>query len=411
MRVSVCKTDMSTDCRVPIGHVRIFDMAFSSPEQRNIPETTAERQQRKFEYKDATGKKICDVELVLGPMEDIPSVIPMRGRRVESYNLRYERPDKTESQLDLVSFAQRRLKHPTPMFAAEESGNAYHSESKHVVVISEGRFGDPLGPATMLHEYGHAEQEQDPRFADAIATSNLETIAASGIDRVSLNTLERLKGLLNEQQGQMVVQNVQRLRELENARYAAEGRIDVRSKELSALQSQGEMDLDKIKQIQMLETTILEARHSLDAGKEEQTRVFETIKPLLSIPTQITERNATARALLNLRELRDAHGLDLLVPVKRDAQDASLVEKEWYKEKNKGECETQVEGTFKRLWNSLLGKKTVPEEKLVSTAQERLTDYALSTYEAKTSELWKKYGYIPTPMRQAQDAFIDAQQT
>lgn len=380
-------------------------MLLFSPEQKKVPDTGAERIHRTFEYKDAKGQKICDVELVLGPKESIPTGNPAHGRKVESYVLHYQQPGQEgkKEQLDLVKFAQRRLLSPTPTYIVEESGFAYHSEFKHIVVLSESRLKSVLGPATLLHEYGHAEQEQDPRFADTVAASSLKVIAESGYEKVSLSMVDKLRGVLSEDQAERLTQSVSRLRELETKRISLEVRVDLRTKELESLRSSGEMDAKKIDTIKMLERVVVESRAGLVLAQEQTKTIFAELEPLFYLPVQILERNATARALLSLRELRDVNGLNLLVPAKRDVADIGWSEKEWLKQKKGIDCETVVVGTFTKILGSLFGKKP-PTNEVTSTAEERLIDYALSTYEATTPELLAKYGHVPTPLRSSSKA-------
>jgi len=228
-------------------------------------------EKRTYEYKDASGKKIADVEaefLLSGYMVDDPATGEVTvARRLAS--LKLTNPDDGRVFDVLAAFNT----HDAEVLVPEKRISNY----SHGVLGTEAIVPAPESPldlATMLHELGHVDQLEDP-----------ETLGFSGFAGIS-------------------------------KAFMAEG----------GLKALGESDAERIKgaqgHLQAVFMTIPEAKEAADPSAVAELEGATTpealeaavakLKDVLALPLRMAERDATRRALQHLRRIREEAGIDLL---------------------------------------------------------------------------------------------------
>jgi hypothetical protein len=228
-------------------------------------------EKRRYEYKDASGKKIADVEaefLSSGDMVEDPA----SGEVIVAKRL---------SSLKLTNPEDGRVFDVIAAFNAK--GADIVVPEKRIANYSHGVLGteaivpspeSPLDLATMLHELGHVDQLDDS-----------ETLAFAGFAGIS-------------------------------KAFMVEG----------GMKALGMDDTERIKtakgHLEAVFAAIPEARESADpeavaafesaSTMEDMEAAAAKLKDILALPLRMAERDATRRALQNLRRIRAEAGIDLL---------------------------------------------------------------------------------------------------
>lgn len=228
-------------------------------------------ERRRYEYKDAAGRKIADVEaelLASGDMiEDPASGEVVVAKRLASLTL--TNPEDGRVFDVLAAFNGKGADIIVP-----EKRIANYS---HGVLGTEAIVPSPESPldlATMLHELGHVDQLDDPETQafSGFAGISKAFMAEGGLKALGTDLAERLKG------------------------------------------TRGHLDA--------IFASIPEAREAADASAVAALEAAETmedleaaaaqLKDILALPLRMAERDATRRALQNLRRIREEAGIDLL---------------------------------------------------------------------------------------------------
>ncbi|HTK59928.1 MAG TPA: hypothetical protein VL283_01855 [Candidatus Baltobacteraceae bacterium] len=228
-------------------------------------------EKRRYEYKDAEGKKIADVEaefLTVGEMiEDPASGGVVAARKLLS--LKLVNPDDGRVFDVLAAFNGKGADIIVP-----ERRIANYS---HGVLGTEAIVPAPESPvdlATMLHELGHVDQLDDPETQgfSGFAGISKAFMVKGGMRALGLDDVERI----TTAKGHMTAV----FAAIPEAREAADPEA------VAALEAASTM--------------------------EELETAAARLKDILALPLRMAERDATRRALQNLRRVREESGIDLL---------------------------------------------------------------------------------------------------
>lgn len=227
-------------------------------------------EKRRYEYKDASGKKIADVEADFtrgGDMVEDPIFGSMSALRLNALKLTNPEDDRVFDVMAafnakgvLLLVPEGRIMNYSCSIMGDEA----------VVPAPES----PLDLATALHELGHADQFVDPTTAGFAGFSGISRafMAKGGLMALGLDDAQRI--------------------------HAAKGHLKA------------------------VFATIPEAREAADpdaivafeaaATMEELEAASRKLKDILALPLRMAERDATRRALQGLRRIREEAGIDLL---------------------------------------------------------------------------------------------------
>lgn len=228
-------------------------------------------EKRRYEYKDAAGRKIADVEaelLASGEMiEDATSGEVIVVKRLASLTL--TNPEDGRVFDVLAAFNGKGADIIVP-----EKRIANYS---HGVLGTEAIVPAPESPidlATMLHELGHVDQLDDP-----------ETLAFSGFAGIS--------------KAFMVEGGMKALGTNDEERIAAaKGHLEAVFAAIPEARAMA--DAEAVAALERASTM------------EELQAAAAKLKDILALPLRMAERDATRRALLSLRRVRKESGIDLL---------------------------------------------------------------------------------------------------
>lgn len=227
---------------------------------------------RRYEYMDAAGKKIADVEAELSAsgdmVEDPASGEVSPAKRVAKLILK--NPEDGRAFDVLAAFNRHRTDIIVP---GKRIANYSHGVmgSEAIVPLPES----PLDLATMLHELGHVDQYEDADFQEVANFSGISKAFFGGMHLEALGgmndaeTLRVAKGHLSA-----VFNAVPEAREAADAEAIA----------------------------------AFESATSLDELKAAAAK----LQDILVLPLRMAERDATRRALQALRRIREEAGIDLL---------------------------------------------------------------------------------------------------
>lgn len=233
-------------------------MSFEQPLPKiENPET------RRYEYRDATGKKIADVEASFETTsETVPApwnheeMIPVR--KMASWVVRHP---ETGASLDMLAeFNKTGAAVLVPDARTRNYSFDFMTES---VVVPPPE--SPVDVANILHEIGHADQYQERDYEPFVAGAPIANLFLAGRGKDKQAALSQLDYVLKALP--------------EVVPYVPEGA----------------------------------AERLRDAATPQETEAaIDGLKDILGLPSRMLERDANRRALQALRKLRDAIGVDLL---------------------------------------------------------------------------------------------------
>lgn len=228
-------------------------------------------EKRRYEYKDASGRKVADVEaeyLASGDMvEDPASGETVAAKRLSSLKLMNPEDGRVFDVLAAFNGKNADIVVPDKRIA-----NYSHGVLGTEAVVPSPE--SPLDLATMLHELGHVDQLEDPdtQGFSGFAGVSKAFMVAGGMKALGLADAERIaaaKGHL-----QAVFASIPEAREAADAEASA----------------------------------ALEAASTM----EDLEAAVAKLKDILALPLRMAERDATRRALQGLRRIREEAGIDLL---------------------------------------------------------------------------------------------------
>ncbi len=228
-------------------------------------------ERRRYEYKDASGKRIADVEaelLASGDMiEDPASGEVVVAKRLAS--LKLTNPEDGRVFDVLAAF---NAKGADVIVPERRIGNYSHGVLGTEAIVPSPE--SPLDLATMLHELGHVDQLEDP---ETMAFSGFAGISKAfmvegGMKALGATDVERIKGAQGHLKAVLAA--------------VPEAHASADAEAVSALGSASTM--------------------------EELEAAAAKLKDILALPLRMAERDATRRALQNLRRIREEAGIDLL---------------------------------------------------------------------------------------------------
>lgn len=337
----------------------------------------AERTEHVFEYKTAEGKKICDAKILYGQRELLPGSETEYGRRIEGYAL--VAPPKTEGQegspLDLMAFWNSQLKEAIPAFVVDRKNEAVYYPYQKFIALSQTTLEDPLGLATLAHEFGHARQYEDPLFTDVIAVARRMRRYLKPDSSVPVSTYMRpdfftaLSRIVPEKRRQEVLDTAQAIEEKSEEALSVKVTIRLLKEDQERVATQeGLTPEERLARLKSLEQQI----DAEDLRLEHVKLEFQSLKgPLFAffeLAQQMKERNASAYELRDLRTFRDKHEIDFFTPLVKKQQQ----QQPW---------EARVEQ---------------PDLSCESSIHASINE-ALATYGAKMGEMIDQYGTIPSP--------------
>ena len=228
-------------------------------------------EKRTYEYKDASGRKIADVEAELSASGDMIED-PASGEVVAAKRL---------TSLKLTNPEDGRVFDVLAAFNGK--GADIIVPDKRIANYSHGVLGteaivpspeSPLDLATMLHELGHVDQLDDP-----------ETQGFSGFAGISKAFMVEggMKALGTDDQE----------------------RIKTAKGHLRAI-------FDEVPEAKEAADAVAVAALEIASTMEELETAAAKLKDVLALPLRMAERDATRRALQNLRRIREEAGIDLL---------------------------------------------------------------------------------------------------
>ncbi len=226
---------------------------------------------RAYEYRDAEGKKIADVEAEFSASGDMVED-PVSGETVAARRLSSLKLTNPEDGRVFDALAVFNTKGADIIVPDKRIGNYSHGVLGTEAIVPAPE--SPLDLATMLHELGHVDQLEDP---DTMGFSGFAGISKAfmiegGLKALGATDAERIKGA----QGHL------------EAVFAAipEARVAADAEAVAALESASTM--------------------------EELEAAAALLRDVLALPLRMAERDATRRALQGLRRVREEAGIDLL---------------------------------------------------------------------------------------------------
>lgn len=240
-------------------------------------------ERRRYEYKDATGKKIADVEaefLASGDMVDDPaSGEVVVARRLAS--LKLTNPEDGRVFDVLAAFNGKKVDVIVPEKRIGNSTAPSPMDASVVVPSPES----PLDLATLLHELGHVEQHDDPEIMgmSEVAGTVRPYFAEDPVAAYRKNLSADGRTPSDEE----VFRTAKKMRTLAALK-----------RELPEETLQGYAG----------DIAAYEAATDLEALRGPA----KALRELFALPLRMAERDATRRALQGLRRIREEAGIDLL---------------------------------------------------------------------------------------------------
>lgn len=225
-------------------------------------ESREQTETRQYEYKDAEGKCIARVEVrVFAERQEKRTAMWTRVESQRLASLILTNPEDGRS-FDLVAECNP---HEAEIWVTVERTGNYHATrggDEALVPPPES----PIDLAAMLHELGHVDQISDPAFAP-------------------LARLDRPSAPLYNESLQERLQNAKR---------------DLEALITAVPDVEAIADPEALRALREAKTFL-----ELDAANAR-------LRDILALPTQMSERDATRRALLWMRRIREEAGIDLL---------------------------------------------------------------------------------------------------
>jgi hypothetical protein len=226
---------------------------------------------RRYEYRDAEGKKIADVEaefMASGDMIDDPAT----GEVVTAKRLSALRLTNPEDGRVFDVLGAFNGKNADIIVPDRRIANYSHGVLGTEAIVPSPE--SPLDLATMLHELGHVDQLEDPdtQGFSGFAGISKAFMAEGGLKALGASDAERVKGTQGHLEAVFAA--------IPEAREAADAEA------VAALASA--------------------------STSEELEAAAARLKDVLALPLRMAERDATRRALQGLRRIREEAGIDLL---------------------------------------------------------------------------------------------------
>jgi hypothetical protein len=333
--------------------MKFFDAIRSTRGERPIDpprsDAHAERDEAEitntFSFVDTEGKSVCKVLIEAEPKKDLG--LGISGRRIKKWVLSVRNNAQQDVEVDLVTFFQEISGCDIPIFIAENTSdgpdeakigiakqvsktkvtflNPELHEPEGLVLVSKKRLKESFMMFATAHEFGHAAQQRQPEYAQYEPLYKLHkqpkhpgylnVLASTGrlmalADLIPKSEEQRMRGVLSEycDLTYRITKAEERLAYLDSSfgeevdRLALYRKCDVSDQELSIVRERIEAMSDEKREL--LEQIPKFHQKKADLRKE--------IEPYLELPTQILERNATARALLYVRALYERYGVDFV---------------------------------------------------------------------------------------------------
>ncbi|MFH1286664.1 MAG: hypothetical protein ABII02_02845 [Candidatus Magasanikbacteria bacterium] len=290
------------------------------------------------EYRDAEGNLICTAEvefesqkidMALGVINGFEYKIN-RAAIVKSVLLKGEKDGKPTS-VDVVEFAPKGYKViSSPEISDLTPGYSVIDHAQKIVYVPN--FEKPESISSLLHEFGHAEQIQDPNFTIPKDNFSQENDEDTSYERVYVSrvvkAIPEAKKILNESA-------IKELDKLDD---------DLRTKEMIC-QEQGQLmivlmkgdieagadlieqyfpgiDKEKISGDKKFRDSLIRAvAQSLRQDRAEQKILKQTrqnkytetgLKEVARLPLKIKERDATRRAFQKLNKIKKIQGINIV---------------------------------------------------------------------------------------------------
>lgn len=345
---------------------------------------------KKFEYKNAKGEKIADVVIELGPMQFIPGSAKDQGQMVHRYELKFTDKTGVSKSVDLVQYLQAQVAQQTPVFFNPELSSKFKPADAYILME---RMDSPMSAVVLMHEFGHARQNEDPRFNTLSELINTMDSAKNAPHLVRAEHLELLVSLI-ELPSEQDLQRVKDFRSLDDAWFNVKVNISLLEKKISSHKiDPNNLVPASFQEVDKMESDLIAQKQELIGIEQAKKEILSTLHELLFLPIKILERDATARAMWDLRELREKEGIDLLVDIRLSKSSMDGSEERWYAKRGsvcEGSVWTGLKGLVGRAKDFIHGP--------VTTASEYLAKYALGTYGADNYSMATQYkGATPTP--------------
>lgn len=363
-----------------------------------------EGRKKRFEYRDAEGKTMCTAEIIYSKdLRPIPGGEKGEmGREVLSYRIGKER-NGVRSEVDLFSLTGID-KTGYRVFVCDGYMMNEHRQHEKVIVAE---IESPVGVATFLHEAGHADQFQDPKFDGIKDRYALPKYAFDkGIESIRYQTIQGIAKRFGVDQ-QPAIKNAlaeyeacsKKFLDLQVAKYRIEQRLlEVKNKVFDPIQ--------KVQQMRALEEELIGTSSLIQKNNEKSKSVLKELKDVVHLPQRALERDATRRALEWMTRLLEKDGINLFVDVNVPTSALEDKEIEWYaaqQEAAESSCDGAVKGLFKRIGKYI--QRTVSGVRI--NAKQRLLGYGLSSYGAKDEQMKELHGFIPDLLDEYQEQASD----
>lgn len=322
----------------------------------------AETTKQEFEYRDAEGNLIGKA-IVEMSQEEVEGLGGIKGKMLKSFRLEGEK-DGESTSVDVLELANL---HKVKIILARGANYSFDFEKREIIAPP---LESPIDVGILLHELGHADQDQDEKIEGLSDFYGLKierpyTLREEGVAQEK--TVERLaqtiikaapltekiikRTLLNDNFSELIkiqtehrdifldrnkaedalkenterISHVQQYLDDEFVSKLTEEEHQELKNNLDNLQREREALLNIKKRVEDIALTRWRAlRHKRDQVYErtglEESDFEEFFEKLLYLPTQIMERDATARALKWMRKIRRDTGVDLFVKAKVPAR-------------------------------------------------------------------------------------------
>ena len=329
-----------------------------------------------YEYRDADGEIICHARAILSAEKiDLPGKKGLKGRKIESFTL--SKDASGGKAVDLLKLAlSEEMNVPAYFVEGDKRTSEYVASHKYVMISS---LETAFDVATVLHEFGHAEQDNtDPAYSALSETFVLAR--AMGIKRhdvIRYRHLQKLDEALPQLAPEMQKNFDTVMREYKSVdeEYGRlDEAVDELKKELEIMRMNGGNNLPAA--IREKELELERKMAALKAQIELKTVLLERISVVIKLPTKLLERDATARAIKKMHAIREENDIDLFKKAHLPAGLKTALYEKWVGQSG---CEDSVAEGLKE----------------VNDPASFYEQYALWTYYADDANMKKDYGHIP----------------
>lgn len=367
---------------------------FETKSQRFFQNKEQKRPSETHVYRDSEGQPLCCAVIHFGPLEKLPGDAVVKGYSILSFVLQYKDKKVSSCELDLLAFFAKKIGEQIPVFLVDENTPCYKPVENYIALKQATSL---LDVGILCHEFEHARQYRNPRFKEVIEADlqHVMVIHQPAFARIKMQfpKLRTIAVLADRANGNGDMTEL--IGKLQSLRDSFDGKltdIDLLWKDVTILQD----ELDEREDVDETETLYFQAEitslteqiavlqvEGLNA-REQYEQAFSGLEELLQIPKKILERNATAYATTDFREIRDINGLDLLVSTRLLRKSREEYERQAYGERNSRWYKERFFDVQTQVWK----KKT---EEL---ACEPTIQGALAWMRAEIEDLYK--GYVTT---------------